>query len=581
MPAGWRFSAFLWVSVCAHGLVLGGIEPTPPWPTPPGQYPGTQAATDTAYYLSTATVEQARIAAGQTAGSEPVPRDEASCPDGVVHVPLWGRFEMAIVHPRAHADPYRDVTLDVTLTRPDSSTVATWGFYDGENTWRIRALADQVGTWRVQARFSDGTGQFAGAFTCVESDRPALLSVCKDNPIWFGYKAGKAALVRCLHVSERFLAESDDPVADAQRRARFLDWARSQGYNALSIGTSALDSGRRTLRAEGGRATLALWNAERHQPDPAAYQRLELALDDVLARRMLVYPACGFFGRDTDFPKDSAQQGLYLRYTLARLGSYPNMIWVVGGPEPSRASDPYLGAEEIERLGRKIKTMDPYGHLLCVPSAAGNDTFRDADWTTCAVIQGPRTANLPRLSRVLLRNRNPSKPLYVQQTLWLGSRRTPDYSLDELRKDAYVLMMSGASVSVADMGGNPSSGLSGTLDVSLAVQARHDTVRRVWDFFETVPFWRMQPRQDLVDNGYCLAEPGRLYLVYLPEPGTVTVDIGEGMYQVKWIDARDTSDVRESGIIEERCALTSPQEEDDWLLSLRRVEIVAGEIRPD
>jgi hypothetical protein len=89
----------------------------------------------------------------------------------------------------------------------------------------------------------------------------------------------------------------------------------------------------------------------------------------------------------------------------------------------------------------------------------------------------------------------------------------------------------------------------------------------------------MQPRQDLVDNGYCLAEPGRMYLVYLEQRGTVTVDVAEGSYRVKWINARDTTDVRETGMLEGRRDLTSPQEEDDWLLSLTRVEIVAGEVR--
>jgi hypothetical protein len=149
-----------------------------------------------------------------------------------------------------------------------------------------------------------------------------------------------------------------------------------------------------------------------------------------------------------------------------------------------------------------------------------------------------------------------------------------------LRKDAYVLMMSAATINFADMGGSTSSGLSGTLDLSQRVQARHDIIKGVWDFFDRIPFWRMKPRQDLVDNGYCLAEPGRMYLVYLEQPGTVTVDVTEGSYRVKWINARRPADAREAGIIDGRRDLTSPQEEDDWLLSLTRVEVVAGEVRP-
>jgi hypothetical protein len=555
MLARTHITIVLAVSVWAQGVGLAGMEPFLPNPVPPSQ-------TEQAYYYSTLGFEQAMTT-------------RRNAPDAGT-VPQWGCFEVAVANPRSYANPYEDVTLAVTFTRPDSSTVAFWGFYDGGNTWRIRLMPDQTGTWRYQARFSDGAAQADGTFTCVGSDIPGMISAYHANPMWFGFKDGDAVLVRSLQVGERFLAEGG--AGDALRREMFLDWAQSQGYNMLSIAGCLpnRDSG------SGGQVavTSALWDADRQQPNPPAYRRLESLLGALAARQMMVYPASGFFGRDSEFPRGQANQDLYLRYTLARLGSYWNMVWIVGGPEPLRGSDPYLSREEIDRLGRRIKAMDPFGHLLCVSNAAGNDVFKDAGWTSCGVLQGPRTANLRRLSRVLLQNHSSSKPLYAQQTLWPGSRRQADYSADELRKDAYVLMMSGAMVNLADMGGSPASGLSGTLDLSQRVQARHDIVKQVWDFFGSIPFWRMTPRQDLVDNGYCLAEPGRMYLVYLDAPGTVTVDITDGMYRVKWIDARNTADVREAGIISSRRDLTSPQEEDDWLLSLTRVEIVAGEIRP-
>jgi hypothetical protein len=578
MLAGRKFTAFSAVLVCAWVLGSVATEQPTPYPTPPGQDPGTRGATDTAYYLSTAAVEQEMIVHRKTAEGGLGLGVPEFCADAAGHVPQWGRFEIAIDHPGAYADPYRDVTLDVTFTRPDGSTIAFWGFYDGGDTWRIRALADQAGTWRYEATFSDGTGRFDGMFTCLESDIPGLISAYDDNPIWFGFKGDRPVLIRTLQVGERFLAESDDPVTEAQHRATFLDWVQEQGYNMLSIAGCLPNRGGRDSKR--GVAASALWDVDARQPDPAAYRRFEWVLDDLAVRRMLVYPASGFFGRTAPFPKDSAQQDLFLRYTLARLAAYWNMVWTVGEPEPLSASESYWSREEIEQLGRKIKAMDPFGHLLCVSGSAGDDVFTDADWASCAVLQGPRTASLQRLSRVLLRNRNLSRPLYAQQTLWLGSRRQADYSSDELRKNAYVMMMSGATANLADMGGSPSSGLSGTLDLRQKVQPRHDMVKQVWDFFEQIPFWRMQPRQDLVDNGYCLAEPGRTYLVYLEHRDTVTVDVAEGMYQVKWINARDTADVREAGILEGRRDLTSPQEQDDWLLSLERVEIVAGKVRP-
>jgi hypothetical protein len=127
--------------------------------------------------------------------------------------------------------------------------------------------------------------------------------------------------------------------------------------------------------------------------------------------------------------------------------------------------------------------------------------------------------------------------------------------------------MSAAAINFGDMDGDSSSGFSGTLDLDRRVQERHDVLKKVWDFFETVPFQRMRPRQDLVDNGYCLAEPGRQYLVYLESPGSVTVRLEGGPYQMRWINAQKTSDTRDGGTTAERRVLTPPQE-GDWLLHL-------------
>jgi len=48
----------------------------------------------------------------------------------------------------------------------------------------------------------------------------------------------------------------------------------------------------------------------------------------------------------------------------------------------------------------------------------------------------------------------------------------------------------------------------------------------------------MVPASDLVSTGYCLANPGAEYLVYLPDGGTATVDLGaaEGELTVEWFD---------------------------------------------
>lgn len=45
-----------------------------------------------------------------------------------------------------------------------------------------------------------------------------------------------------------------------------------------------------------------------------------------------------------------------------------------------------------------------------------------------------------------------------------------------------------------------------------------------------------EPRSDLASSGFCLAEPGRCYLVYVPSGGEVTLDLTDapGRYRMEW-----------------------------------------------
>ena len=65
-------------------------------------------------------------------------------------------------------------------------------------------------------------------------------------------------------------------------------------------------------------------------------------------------------------------------------------------------------------------------------------------------------------------------------------------------------------------------------------------------FADCVNLARMPPRGDLSSSGYCLADPGAEYLVYLPEGGAVTVDLSEvgTTLDLEWFDIRSgkTSD---------------------------------------
>lgn len=478
-------------------------------------------------------------------------------------VGLWGRFERTITNQKSYGDPYRDVTLNIIYTKPDGSTVKFWGFYDGGPRWIIRFMPDQPGLWRYDAQFNDGTPGISGSFQCVKSDIPGMISKDQSNPLWFGYKGGKHVLLRSFHVGDRFFAANWPD----ENRKRFLEWLQEQGYNMLSIASHYLN---RDSEGRGkGWLTPDLWNEESQSPNPREYQKMEAILDTLAAQKIIVFPFAGFFGRDSDYPTDPADQSRYTKYTLARIGSYWNLLFNIAGPEPRLKGKPFL-VDDLDRLGKEIQKLDVFGHMLSIHNRTGDDDFKEKDYTSYGTLQGPKTIDREKLSLILFKNHHPNKPLYAQETLWAGNKFHPKYTYEDLRKNAYVLMMSAATINFADMNGNSSSGFSGSMDMAQRDQKCHDIIKNVWDFFETIPFWRMSPRQDLVDNGYCLAEPGRRYLVYLESGGEVNISIGPDEYSVKWINARDTNRRIDDKPTKNGQNLQSPLDDDDWLVYLER-----------
>jgi len=108
--------------------------------------------------------------------------------------------ELTFRHDRAYADPYLDVSVEVTFTSPAGRATKVggflygstagprrrdeppkrggWGWYmhDRPNVWKARLAPWETGTWRYTYVFTNADGQRAtgeGSFECVTGKRPS------------------------------------------------------------------------------------------------------------------------------------------------------------------------------------------------------------------------------------------------------------------------------------------------------------------------------------------------------------------------------------------------------------------------
>lgn len=113
-----------------------------------------------------------------------------------------------------------------------------------------------------------------------------------------------------------------------------------------------------------------------------------------------------------------------------------------------------------------------------------------------------------------------------------------------------------------------------------------DDCRRAIEFFHIndLPFWDMQPADELVGNSnhdnhcYCLATPGKIYLVYYPGPERPKLDLASaGRYSVRWYNPREGGGLLRGSVEAvqggESQALGAPphEPEEDWAAVIRKL----------
>lgn len=496
-------------------------------------------------------------------------------------------YEIKLTNNNKFENPFADVTLHVEFTSPFKEKHKGKGFYDGENTWKIKFSPDEPGIWAFMAYFSGSTDTLTGYFGCMSDTDKGRIGRNEFNPFWMNRNVKSKELFKSFHVGDRFFATNwDDPEddTDGNKRTIFLDWLQKNGYNMISVAslfTNRNDEGR-------GRG----WNTPKLWPlNLNEFKILELILDELNRRDIVVFPFAGFFGLRGEWPTIWKDQQLYLDYIMARIGHYPNIIYNVAGPEPFWAEYGYKNAmrlNDIIRIGSYIKENDMHSHILTVHNETRateyGDPFIDEPWCDMSTLQGPKTLNANSLFSGLIMNHRPTKLAYAQETLWTGNIYHPMYSDNQIRKNVFAILFSGSILNFADNNGNSSSGFSGTLDPKDVNQHYHDIVSRVHEWFENIPFHQMRARQDLVNNGFCLANEGVEYYIYLDKPGKTELYLDYPYsFDARWINAQNFDDVRKDTITNKTRTYHSPADGDDWILHVfaNKPTVVANGNFPD
>jgi len=278
----------------------------------------------------------------------------------------------------------------------------------------------------------------------------------------------------------------------------------------------------------------------------------------------------------------SEDERRYIRYTVARLGSYSNITWDLGDDLDSFRDDVWTHI-----TGTLLYELDPYHHLATSHPINNRHQDRASPWFSMTSFQHwerpfhrwmlEQRSQQSNTGRIIPQV-NEEYGYEDHYPAW-APYKAPAASADANRRAAWEIAMAGCYQTTGEtakqgtgMGTDTGGGwVNGRGDNTMTMLKGYS---HMVHFFNSFEWWKADPHDELVNNGaFCLAKPGRLYIIYLPQGGNITAKLEPGRYEAKWFNPRngEYSAIK----VAKGPVWTSPAATngEDWVILLKRSQL--------
>ena len=456
-------------------------------------------------------------------------------------------------------NPFTGAALTGSFGKVDAATrVSVDGFCDSPDgsVFRIRFMPSSPGEYAYSVIYRQGGFEktYAGRFQATAGRRRGPLRVDPQYPwhfIWEGtgehyFFNGTTAFWLMGWREERF-------IYSAIERLQSLKINR---VRLLLAGAMDTTLGEAVMTGENFTMMLRPWVAsapesfDRPGIDYARFnvpywQKFERMLRFARDRDMIISVIQDISTHKAQPAAGSEDERRYLRYAAARLSAFSNVTWDLGDD-----LDTFRDEIWAHQTGTLLETWDPYHHLASSHPVHREHQDRASAWFGFTSIQ-----DWSRKQHALMleeRQIQVKTGRIIPQTNeeygyedhyphWAPGPGSD--SAEALRHVAWDIAMAGAYGTAGesarrgtniwpDTGGGWINGRGDDTMVMLKGYAH------MVDFFTSFEWWKTEPHDELANNGaYCLAQPGGIYAVYLPNGGDVTITLAPGRYQAAWFSA--------------------------------------------
>ncbi len=505
----------------------------------------------------------------------------------------WKENKITFQSEGDYGNPYTDVDFRVEFKGPDDRTIVRPGYWEQGNTWSVTfASPVDSGEWSWTSYASNesdpGLHNKTGKLQAIpyKGDNPLIKKgLLRMSP-------GKRNVIHADGSS--FLMIGDTPWALPWRGTYesvsvYAENREARGFNTALLMSLMPDrgvDGPRSRTEAGGFAVAFEDLKEGHinHPNPDYFFYLDSLQNILLSHGIVpvfqpVFHGFGWKGKELlGWDVDPDEYARYCRYLVARYGAEPAM-WLIGADSDGRNKGISEGGEEVEKWDayeqpaglhyspfddRVPDWMDDFGGMY---EPHMNRTHQDSDWLDFQWCQTGHGGEHILHKVALMYENKPTKAAANGEPTYEGIRDSTNGAGWWQGHEAWSQLLSGGSMGVVygagglwnwklfpDEEGWPDWANSNVSWKEAIELPGSNYVGYVGKALEGIDITDIEKHPELAGGNLCLARPGELLIVYLPEGGATPVKDAPESAVYRWFDPQrgtfESEGTLESGLLE-------------------------------
>ena len=254
-------------------------------------------------------------------------------------VEVWKRTDIILKSSATYDNPYKDVEIDAVFTHEDGTEIALYGFWNGDNEWRIRFSPTKVGVWSYVINCSNtadtGLHNQKGKLLAVENtgttalDQHGFVKI-SENGRYFTYDDGTPFywLGDTNWQAPNYVSISQCNYPDCLCGNQFLHELNDRLTKGFTVYQTYFDSG----ESDGGgqlatTSEPSIWTDKYDTINPDTFSdKIDRMFDALADSGMVIALGLGVHSHTTNaMGKEHLDR--VTRYLTARYASYP-VVWI-------------------------------------------------------------------------------------------------------------------------------------------------------------------------------------------------------------------------------------------------------------